>query len=171
MKLPPIHPATIETEQLAQECDVRRTRRSGPGGQNRNKVETTVVVQHRPTGIVAEASERRSQAENQRIAYFRLRVKLALEVRVPVNLGAQPSLRWQSRCRGGRIEVSTTHDDFPALLAESLDVIEHTMLDIRAAAEFLGCTPSQLTKFLKSEPKALTLLNQLRGKAGLHPLQ
>lgn len=167
----PIHPAAVAVERLALECDTRRTRRSGPGGQNRNKVETTIVLQHRPTGIVAEASERRSQAENQRIAYFRLRVKLALEVRLPVDLDARPSSLWQSRCRGRRIEVNPEHDDFPALLAEALDVVEQTRLDLAAAVGFLGCTSSQLIKFLKTEPRALILVNERRREVGMHPLQ
>ena len=50
------HPAAHDLERLLADCDVRFTRRSGPGGQNRNKVETAVVLTHRPTGLVAEAT-------------------------------------------------------------------------------------------------------------------
>lgn len=166
-----IHPAALEVGQLASQCDTKRTRRSGPGGQNRNKVETTVVLLHRPTGIGAEASERRTQGENLRIAYFRLRVNLALQVRLPIDPTASPSLLWRSRCRDGRIAVNVNHDDFPALLAEALDVLASQAMDLKLTAELLGCTPSQMTKFLKSEPRALALVNQHRRDAGLHPLQ
>ena len=38
-----------------------------------------MVLRHRETGLLASASERRSQEENRRAALFRLRVVLALE--------------------------------------------------------------------------------------------
>ena len=67
------HPAAVPAVDLLKDCAVERTRRSGPGGQHRNKVETAIVLTHRPTGIQAEASERRSQPENLAVATFRLR--------------------------------------------------------------------------------------------------
>ncbi|WP_406700246.1 peptide chain release factor-like protein [Singulisphaera sp. Ch08] len=166
-----LHPASLDVAQLASQCETKRTKRSGPGGQNRNKVETTVVLLHRPTGIGAEASERRTQGENLRVAYFRLRVNLALEVRLPFVPGTPPSPLWQSRCRGGRITVNVEHDDFPSILAESLDVLAAQKMDVKAAAESLACTHSQFTKFLKSEPRALGMVNAHRREAGLHPLK
>ncbi|MEO6811093.1 MAG: peptide chain release factor-like protein [Isosphaeraceae bacterium] len=165
------HPAAIDLEQLLAQCDVRRTRRSGPGGQNRNKVETAVILTHRPTGLIAEANERRSQGENGRVALNRLRITLAVEVRRPWSLGKAPSLLWQSRCQGGRINVNPNHDDFPALLAEALDVLGANGMDLHPAAEHLGCSPTQLTRFLKGAPRALALVNQARQQAGLRPLQ
>ncbi len=75
------HPATASPQQLWAECEVRSLRRSGRGGQHRNKVETAISLHHLPTGVRAEASERRSQAQNRSQALFRLRVNLALEVR------------------------------------------------------------------------------------------
>lgn len=166
-----VHPAAIPPDQLLGECDLRRLRRSGPGGQRRNKVETAVVLDHRPTGIKAEANERRSQAENLSVALFRLRLNLALEIRRSRVPEETPGPLWQSRCPGGRINVSASHEDFPALLAEALDVIAACDADAKAAAAALGCTASQLVKLLKKEPRAMILLNRWRRERGLRPLK
>ncbi|MGO9597926.1 MAG: peptide chain release factor-like protein [Isosphaeraceae bacterium] len=167
-----IHPACLDADVLAAECDFHATRRSGPGGQNRNKVETAVVLTHRPTGITGLASERRTQGENRRVGLFRLRLNLALELRLPVAFGepacSQPSALWQRRCKTGRIVVSPEHDDFPSLLAEALDVLASTGWDPKRSAGSLGCSPSQLIKLLKCEPRALAILNHHRRQAGLH---
>jgi hypothetical protein len=165
------HPAALDADRLVAECQTTRTRRSGPGGQNRNKVETAIVLVHGPTGLVAEASERRSQAENLRAAVFRLRLKLALEVRRPVGPGTVPSPLWRSRLRSGQIHVNPEHDDFPTLLAEALDVLNANANDLKESAAALGCTPTQLTRFLKTEPRALARLNERRRQIGLRPLQ
>ncbi|MCE5268245.1 MAG: peptide chain release factor-like protein [Planctomycetaceae bacterium] len=166
-----IHPAALPLEKLFEGCDVQFLRRSGPGGQHRNKVATAVALRHRSTGIEAEASERRSQAENRSVALARLRVNLALELRMRRELDAGPSPLWKSRCTGGRIGVAATHDDFPAMLAEALDVVAAHGFDARAAAESLGCTNSQLVKFLKKEPRAILWVNAERARLGLHGLR
>lgn len=165
------HPAAIDPDQLRALCDVRFMRRSGPGGQNRNKVETAVVLTHRTTGLTAEANERRSQAENGRVALHRLRLTLAVEVRRPWNPDHPPSLLWQSRCQGGRININPDHEDFPALLAEALDVLEAVGMDLHPAAEHFGCSMTQLTRFLKLAPEAMILVNQTRRQNGLRPLR
>ena len=165
------HPAAIEPSRLLKACEVTRTRRSGPGGQNRNKVETAVVLAHRPTGIKAEASERRTQGENLAAALFRLRIHLAIEVRGRFSVDRGPSTLWSGRCRGGKIAVNPAHDDFPALLAEALDALAAVNDEPVEAARVLGCSTSQLVKFLKLEPEALARLNARRRARGLHSLQ
>ncbi|MEO0965778.1 MAG: peptide chain release factor-like protein, partial [Planctomycetota bacterium] len=79
-----MHPAAMTEEELIRGCEVFRGRRGGPGGQHRNKVETAVRLVHRATGLEGQASERRSQAENRRVALRRLRWRLAVEVREAV---------------------------------------------------------------------------------------
>ena len=170
MSQPNDHPAAASPEQLWVACEVRRLRRSGPGGQHRNKVETAVSLCHLPTGVCAEANERRSQAQNRSVALFRLRVNLALEVRRPCGSDYVPSMLWQSRCGGG-LKVSATHDDFPALLAEALDVLVAFDADPKRSAARLNCTPSQLVRLLKLDPRALLLVNQWRSERKLHCLR
>jgi len=163
------HPAALPVDRLLVDCSVEFTRRGGPGGQHRNKVETAVVVVHRPTGIRAEASERRSQATNRTIAVHRLRVKLALAVRSEA--AAEPSPLWLARRAGRRISVNVGHDDFPVLLAEALDALAAHRWVAPAAAASLGVTASQLGKLLKLEPEALHLANTERRSLGLPPCQ
>jgi len=162
----PIHPASLDGARLFAECDQRFTRRSGPGGQNRNKVETAVVLHHRPTGLLAEANESRSQERNREQALFRLRLLLAIEVRRPAR--ETPSVLWRTRCRGRKLVVSPTHDDFPALLAEALDQILKHDHDAKLAAEALECSTTQLINLLRDEPRALASVNARRAARNLH---
>jgi protein subunit release factor B len=52
-------------------------RGSGPGGQHRNTTDSAVRIRHLPTGIVAQASEHRSQFQNREAAMERLQSALA----------------------------------------------------------------------------------------------
>jgi hypothetical protein len=167
----PAHPAALPGDELVRQCRVERLRRSGPGGQHRNKVETGVRLLHPSTGVTAEAFERRSQGENRRVALRRLRVNLAMEVRFRRSPEGGPSPLWQSRSGGGRIDVSASHADFPSLLAEALDFVAAAEGDIAPAAAALGCTASQLLKLLKKEPPALVLVNRWRADRGLGRLR
>lgn len=164
------HPAAMETDALLANCDVQRTRASGPGGQHRNKVETAVRLTHRPTGVTVLAGERRSQAQNHAAAVSRLRVKLAIAVRYPVGGEAGepvPSARWSARVKGGRLSINPKHDDFPALLAEAMDVLDADGYDTAASAQALGVSASQLVKLLRHEPAALVKVNAGRAERGL----
>ena len=164
------HPACVPDDKLLEQCTVSRLRRSGPGGQHRNKVETAVRIVHNPTGIVGEASERRSQEENRRVALRRLRRNLAVEVRLPLDR-TEPSSEWSARCRDGKVLISAEHADFACLLAEALDALQRFQWDVREAAGFLGCTLSQLTKFIRKEPVAFSAVNCARRQQGLKLLR
>jgi len=164
-----VHPAALPPNVLHARCQETRTRRSGPGGQHRNKVETAIVLLDPETGVSAEASERRSQNDNRRVAIFRLRLNLALEFRTRFSEPDPPSELWKTRCRNGRISINPSHEDFPALLAEALDRIVVCEWDVSTAAEQLQATTSQLIKLLKHEPRAMTLVNRERQQRNLRP--
>jgi hypothetical protein len=164
-----VHPAALPAADLLAACDETRTRRGGPGGQHRNRVETAVVLVHRPTGIAAEASERRSQAENRRVVLTRLRLRLALAHRTHPD-PAGPSPLWRSRTVTGRIVVALDHDDFPILVAEALDRLQAGGWELPPAAAALGVSPSQLLRLFRREPAAWTLLGRQRAAAGLSAL-
>jgi hypothetical protein len=171
LEVAPPHPATLPEDVLLQSCDLTKGRSTGPGGQHRNKVETKVTILHAPTDIEAHAGERRSAEENRRVAMFRLRLALAVDVRAPVPLGEVRSELWRSRCRDERIACNPEHHDYPALLAEAMDVTWACGLDVKRAAARLCCSTSQLVKLIKDHPHAMVRLNEWRVDAGLHALK
>lgn len=163
-----MHPATLLEDKLLKDCEWQFQRRSGPGGQHRNKVQTAAILKHLPTGLLAEANEKRSQAENRSVAQFRLRLVLAVEHRsesLPV------SELWKRRVRGNRISVSPTHDDFPALLAELMDHLSEREFALPLAAEHFGVSSSQLIRLLRSHMPAFAKVNSGRQALGLHTLK
>jgi hypothetical protein len=164
------HPACLPVDELLKDCEIRRTRASGPGGQHRNKVETAIEITHRPTQIVAAAAERRSQEQNRRVAVTRLRLALAVQHRTPVSELVEPSTLWTSRCVSSRIQCNDSHKDFPALIAEALNAVHAKAYDVRKSAAALGCSTTQLIRFLSRVPEALNAVNRERTTRGLGKL-
>ncbi len=181
-----MHPAALPVDVLLRDVEYHKSRGPGPGGQHRNKTETMARLTHRPTGIHAQAGERRSLDVNRTAAIHRLRLNLALRHRLPLpgiptpSAAADsdaaiptyvPSELWRSRMRGTKLPASVDHADFPALLAEALDALAHLDDDVPATARTLGLTTSQLVKFLSREPAALAELNTRRTAHGKPPLR
>lgn len=166
----PAHPASLPDEAILAQCTLERGRIGGPGGQHRNKVETAITLTHRPTGQSAQAAERRSPSDNQRMALRRLRLALATHVRLAVPAGEIRSDLWLERTKGGKVAINPSHRDYPTMLAEAMDVVWAARMDVRRAATRLNITPTQLVRLIAKHPAALAEMNAERVKRKLRPM-
>ncbi|OIV95611.1 hypothetical protein TanjilG_19990 [Lupinus angustifolius] len=79
----------LTDEELVRQCEMDFLKSSGAGGQHRNKRESAVRLKHLPTGIIAQASEDRSQHMNRDSAVKRLRALIALKVEGSISEAAK----------------------------------------------------------------------------------
>jgi hypothetical protein len=174
----PAHPVPadslrcISDEQLLEQCRWETFRGPGPGGQKRNKTSSAVRLVHLPTGLSALAAESRSQAANRRRALARLRLRLAVELRQPVDTERfTPPPWWENVSRDGRLVVSAKSEWRMPAVGLALDVLAATHGAVGQAAALLGVNTAQLVQFLAEDRLAWAAANALRAGAGLKPLR
>lgn len=165
-----LHPVFLSESSLLENCKLTLLRGSGPGGQNRNKVETAVELVHLPSGCRGQASERRSQKENRDVALHRLREQLALHLRDdPSDEGLAITNRYTDG--QGRINVSESNWDWPVVLAEVLNRLERHEWELQPLAVELKSTTSQIIKLLRKTHSAMELVNSHRRSLGRSALR
>ena len=69
-------PFETDPEILKKQVVIETYRSKGPGGQRKNKTETAVRLKHFPSGITVVATEQRTQSQNLKQAFERLKMRL-----------------------------------------------------------------------------------------------
>jgi len=161
----------LPDEKLLSQCRVDHFRGSGPGGQKRNKTSNGVRLAHLPTGILATATESRSLKENHLHCLRRLRVKLAAEIREPINpIGFEVPDWFLSIRHERKIDVSHRHEFYTATAGLILDLLSMNG-NPAAVAVNLGVTTTAVVKILEAETAWWAAGNGIRAKLGLPGLQ
>ena len=94
------------------DVEITTTRGTGPGGQNRNKVESCVVVTHQPTGLSVRV-DMRSQHQSKNMALKILAARLAEEARGQARSVRNAARKEQIGCgeRSDKIRTYRQQDD------------------------------------------------------------
>jgi hypothetical protein len=163
----------LSEELLLRQCRWEAFRGPGPGGQKRNKTSSAVRVTHEPTGISATAGESRSQAQNRRRALDRLRRRMVLELRRPVEVDrfGRPDWFVAVLTGGTRLDLSPRSAEFLPAAGLVLDVLAAVGWRVSDGARVLGLTTGNLVEFLQADEKLWAHVNRARGAVGLKPLR
>lgn len=99
-------------------------------------------------------------------------MKLAIKSRTKVSRrNYQPSDLWETRRQGNKLPINPQNKDYPAVLAEALDVLFAYDGDVAKAAGALSITMSQLARLIRHERHAFAMVNETRIALGLKPLR
>ncbi|HUS63367.1 MAG TPA: peptide chain release factor-like protein [Kofleriaceae bacterium] len=160
---------------LLAQCQVDRMRGSGPGGQKRNKTESSVRVRHAATGLFALSGESRSQHENKARALRRLRERIAFDLREPVELegyGTPPALAAlleQEQVR--KSEKWLRSEEYLRAVGHLVDLYQAVGCSLPDAAQRLAVPQGRLDRIVRVDPrlgrKLGELKNAFRGRSPL----
>jgi hypothetical protein len=161
----------LSDDLLLAQCRIDHYRGSGPGGQKRNKTSNAVRLAHLHTGVIATATESRSTVENRLNCLRRLRVKLAAEVREPVDpVHFEPPDWFLTLCHHRKLQVSHRHPFYAATAGLMLDLLAINGNPASVAVN-LGLTTTEVVKFLEGETAWWAAAHAIRAIKGMGALQ
>ncbi|KAG9457115.1 hypothetical protein H6P81_001623 [Aristolochia fimbriata] len=170
----------LSDEQLMGQCEMDTFKASGPGGQHRNKRESAVRLKHIPTGVIAQATEDRSQHKNRASALARMRTMLALKVRNELDLESYtPPLELlqilprKSTIREADVgpQIGPNNPKFALGMQALLDLMVAVNGSVSDAAKLLGLSTGALSRLILSDDSLRREVNELRESKGMRPLK
>lgn len=151
---------------LIAECEISNSSTHSPGGQHRNKTESSVRFRHRPSGLVAQCEEHRDRADNRAEALQRLRIRLAIQER-----GVSDAAWLQPYRNGNGLTIRSSDSGYALVVACCLDALAAAQAVIADAAQTLGLSTSQFTKLITADKEVLHAANDLRKAHGLRAIR
>jgi len=151
----------LDDDALLLRCRQETYRASGPGGQHRNKTDSAVRLSVLDGSITASCANHRSQHRNKTEALRRLRITLAMDIRVPLPPESDAE-HWD-----GSWKLGLKDRRYAGFLAHVFDVLAHNDWAVGHAAEGLGVSTGKLVRSLSHDPAAWNAVNQARAKIGL----
>ena len=159
---------------LLAQCDVDRLRGSGPGGQKRNKTESSIRLRHAASGLAAMSGESRSQPENKARALRRLRERFAFDMRQRVELDnyqpppALAALVAQETVR--KSEKWLRSAEYLRGAGDLIDLYQAAGCSLPEVARRLGVSQARLERLVRVDPRLARKLGELRTAQRGHPV-
>ena len=130
---------SLSEEELTEIVEFDFFKRSGNGGQKRNKTSSAVRVRLMEFDIAAEDCTERSQKLNRSKALQKLRRKIAMSVR-------------QEPTDGILNVVSPSNNKYPLFLAHLMDLLASVNYSFKECGIKLNLSSSQVEKLLRKDP-------------------
>ena len=162
---------TLTDPEFLKQCAFDAYTASGPGGQKRNRTYSAVRVTHRPTGLSVVAEESRSQHENRARALRRLKILLALRLRVSPehcwNLPEELLPYFKPSVR----RMNPKNERYPLFCAAMLDLLYRERGSLSTTAGVLGISTGQCGPLFVISKDLMAEANAIRAQFGLKPIK
>ncbi|HTE55914.1 MAG TPA: peptide chain release factor-like protein [Kofleriaceae bacterium] len=151
---------------LLAQCQIDRLRGPGPGGQKRNKTESSIRLRHTATGLAAMAGESRSQPENKARALRRLREKFAFDLREEVELDDyQPPATLTAVLEQDPVRKSDRwlrSPDYLQAIGNLIDLYQALGCSLPEASRRLQVGQGRLDRLARVDPRLARKLGELK---------
>ena len=144
------------------ECKLLEFQAKSAGGQHVNRKYSAIRVIHNPTKYVSYSHSTRSQYKNKQDAVCKIKIKIALNIRIEDNDIINTSIKYNF------LNNLNIKSQSPIWIAIILDLLaKYKYYDIKIVAKILGISTTRLLKLLYDNMAIWRFINQCRNNMGL----